>query len=210
MIRVILADDHSVVRRGISQILADSEGIVVVGEASQATELIAVLRETQCDVLLLDIAMPGKNGIDALKTIRKEWPRLQVLMLSMYPEDQFAVRALRAGAAGYLTKHSSPEKIVEAVRRLATGKKFISPEIAESLIDVLDSDPDVPPHELLSDREFQTLRLIASGKTLSQVAATLCLSPKTISVYRARILDKMRMKSSAELTHYALKAGLTE
>jgi DNA-binding NarL/FixJ family response regulator len=210
MIKVVLADDHAVVRRGIRQILTDHPDIEVVGEAANAGELTLVLRQQACDVLLLDISMPGKSGIDALKAIKKEWPRLQVLMLSMYPEDQFALRSLRAGASGYLTKHSPLEVLPEAVRRLASGKKYITPEAAEFMADVLDDNRDVPPHELLSDREFQTLRLIASGKTLSGIADELCISPKTVSVYRARLLEKMKLKNNAELTHYALKNNLTE
>jgi len=207
---VVLADDHAVVRRGIRQILTDHQDIEVVGEAANAGELTQLLRQQPCDVLLLDISMPGKNGIDALKALKKEWPRLQVLMLSMYPEDQFALRALRAGASGYLTKHAPLENLPEAVRRLASGKKYITPEAAEFMADVLDDNRDVPPHELLSDREFQTLRLIASGKTLSGIADELCISPKTVSVYRARLLEKMKLKNNAELTHYALKNNLTE
>ncbi|HXC41732.1 MAG TPA: response regulator transcription factor [Burkholderiales bacterium] len=210
MIKVVLADDHAVVRRGIRQILTDHQDIEVVGEAANAGELTQLLRQQPCDVLLLDISMPGKNGIDALKALKKEWPRLQVLMLSMYPEDQFALRALRAGASGYLTKHAPLENLPEAVRRLASGKKYITPEAAEFMADVLDDNRDVPPHELLSDREFQTLRLIASGKTLSGIADELCISPKTVSVYRARLLEKMKLKNNAELTHYALKNNLTE
>lgn len=210
MIRVVLVDDHTVVRRGIRQILSDSDNIEVVGEASNAGEMMQILRTLACDVLLLDISMPGKNGIDALKSVKKEWPKLQVLMLSMYPEDQFALRSLRAGAAGYLTKHSPPEKVIEAVKRLASGKKYITPETAESLADVLDVNQDQAPHELLSDREFQTMRFIASGKTLSEVAEMLCISPKTVSVYRARLLEKMKLKNNSELTHYAIKAGLID
>lgn len=210
MIRVVLVDDHAVVRRGIRQILSDSDNIEVVGEASNAGEMMQTLRALPCDVLLLDISMPGKNGIDALKSVKKEWPKLQVLILSMYPEDQFALRSLRAGAAGYLTKHSPPEKVIEAVNRLASGKKYITPETAESLAGVLDVNPDQAPHELLSDREFQTMRFIASGKTLSEVAEMLCISPKTVSVYRARLLEKMKLKNNSELTHYAIKAGLID
>jgi len=211
MIGVVLADDHAVVRRGIRQTLTDQSDIEVVGEASSASELMQVLRKCLCDVVLLDISMPGKSGIDALKAVKKEWPRIQVLMLSMYPEDQFALRALRAGAAGYLTKQAPLEKLVEAVRRISTGRKYISPETAESMADgLLDINYDRPPHESLSDREFQTLQLIASGKTLSHIAETLSISPKTVSVYRARILEKMKLKNNGELTHYALKNNLVE
>jgi DNA-binding NarL/FixJ family response regulator len=210
MTRIVIVDDHTVVRRGISQILSDNDDMQVVGEAANAGEMMQVLRTCPCDVLVLDISMPGKNGLDALKSVRKEWPRLQVLMLSMYPEDQFAMRAFRAGAAGYLTKHSPPEKVVEAVRRVASGKKYITPEVAESMAEVLDVNPDLSPHELLSDREFQTMQLIAGGKTLTEIAEILCISPKTVSVYRARLLEKMKLKNNSELTHYALKEGLVE
>ncbi len=210
MTRIVIVDDHTVVRRGISQILSDNDDMEVVGEAANAGDMMQVLRSVGCDVLVLDISMPGKNGLDALKSVRKEWPRLQVLMLSMYPEDQFAMRAFRAGAAGYLTKHSPPEKVVEAVRRLASGKKYITPEIAESMAEILDVNPDLSPHELLSDREFQTMQLIAGGKTLTEIAEVLCISPKTVSVYRARLLEKMKLKNNSELTHYALKSGLVD
>jgi len=209
MTRIVIVDDHTVVRRGISQILSDNDDMEVVGEAANAGDMMQVLRSVGCDVLVLDISMPGKNGLDALKSVRKEWPRLQVLMLSMYPEDQFAMRAFRAGAA-YLTKHSPPEKVVEAVRRLASGKKYITPEIAESMAEILDVNPDLSPHELLSDREFQTMQLIAGGKTLTEIAEVLCISPKTVSVYRARLLEKMKLKNNSELTHYALKSGLVD
>ncbi len=210
MISIVIVDDHTVVRRGISQILSDNDDMQVVGEAANAGDMMQVLRTRACDVLVLDISMPGKNGLDALKSVHKEWPRLQVLMLSMYPEDQFAMRAFRAGAAGYLTKHSPPEKVVEAVRRLASGKKFITPEVAESMAAILDVNPDLAPHELLSDREFQTMQHIAGGKTLSEIAALLSISPKTVSVYRARLLEKMKLKNNSELTHYAMKAGLVD
>lgn len=210
MISIVIVDDHTVVRRGINQILSDNDDMQVVGEASNAGDMMQVLRSRACDVLVLDISMPGKNGLDALKSVHKEWPRLQVLMLSMYPEDQFAMRAFRAGAAGYLTKQSPPEKVVEAVRRLASGKKFITPEVAESMAEILDVNPDLAPHELLSDREFQTMQLIAGGKTLSEIAVILSISPKTVSVYRARLLEKMKLKNNSELTHYAMKTGLVD
>jgi DNA-binding NarL/FixJ family response regulator len=210
MTRIVIVDDHTIVRRGITQILSDNDDMQVVGEAANAGDMMQVLRSVPCDVLVLDISMPGKNGLDALKSVRKEWPRIQVLMLSMYPEDQFAMRAFRAGAAGYLTKHSPPEKVVEAVRRLASGKKYITPEIAESMAEILDVNPDLSPHELLSDREFQTMQLIAGGKTLTEIAEVLCISPKTVSVYRARLLEKMKLKNNSELTHYALKSGLVD
>lgn len=210
MIRVALCDDHPLVRRGMVQIISETSGISVVGEAENYADLTRVLREHECDVLVLDIEMPGKNGIEVLKQMRALYPKLRVLMLSMHPEDQYALRAMKAGASGYLTKKSAPDLLVEAVRVIHGGKKFITPELAELLATRLDQDVDTPAHELLSDREFQTLKLIASGKTLSEIAETLALSPKTVSVYRARVLEKMKLGTNAELTHYAIKNGLVD
>ena len=169
-----------------------------------------LLRVEECDVLLLDIAMPGKNGIDVLKIVREQYPKIRVLILSMYPEDQYAIRALKAGASGYLTKDSAPERLVDAILAVARGKKYITPRVAEMLATHLTTDSEGAPHEALSDREFQTLRMIASGKQLSQIADELSLSPKTVSVYRARVLEKMQLKNNAELTHYAIKNGLAD
>ncbi len=202
MIRVILCDDHAIVRRGLHQILTESGNIEVVAEAANYRELRNVLPRGANVVLLLDIDMPGKNGMDALAIIHKEFPNLPVLMLSLYPEDQYAVRALRSGAMGYLNKSSAPEKLIEAVTRVASGKKFISPEVSQLLADrVSERMPDAP-HELLSNREFQVLRLIASGKRLSEIAEALSISPKTVSVYRARILEKLSVKNNVEVAHY--------
>jgi DNA-binding NarL/FixJ family response regulator len=210
MTRVVVADDHAVVWRGLVQILSDAEGITVVGEASNAAEVLGTLRQTPCDVLLLDISMPGKNGIEALKVIRQEFPRVRTLIVSMYSEDQFAVRALKSGASGYLTKQAPPERVVEAVQRVAAGRRYVTPELAELLASTVGHEGDVAPHQLLSDREFEVLRLIASGKQLSEIAELLALSPKTVSVYRARLLEKMKLTSNAALTHYAIRNGLVE
>lgn len=210
MIRVMVADDHAVVRKGLVQILSDTEDIRVIGEAASAAEIVGLLQREPCDVLLLDVSMPGKGGIEALKVIREEFPQVRTLILSMYPEDQFGIRALKAGASGYLTKQAAPERLIEAVQKIAMGKRYITPELAELLALNMGPENDVPPHQLLSDREFQVLRLIASGKTLSEIAAQLALSPKTVSVYRARLLEKMRLANNAELTHYAIKHGLVE
>ena len=210
MIRVFIVDDHAILRRGIRDILNDGEGIEVVGEAQDYSELRGKMRLLEIDVLLLDVNLPGKNGIDILKALREENPRLKVLMLSMYPEDQYAVRALKAGAYGYLNKASAPEQLLHAVAQIVAGRKFITPEIAQSLADNLARDNVEQPHTKLSDREFKTLCLMASGKRLADIAETLALSPKTVSVYRARILEKMGMTNNAELTHYALKHGLVE
>lgn len=210
MIRAFIVDDHAILRRGIRDILSDGEGIEVVGEAQDYNELRNKMRNLQIDVLLLDVNLPGKNGIDILKTLREEHPRMKVLMLSMYPEDQYALRALKAGAWGYLNKASAPEQLLDAVAQIMAGRKFITPAIAQSLADNLSSDTSELPHTKLSDREFQTLCLMASGNRLADIAATLALSPKTVSVYRARILEKMGMSHNAELTHYALKHKLVE
>ena len=216
MIRVFIVDDHAFLRRGLRDILTDGEGITVVGEAGDYNELRAKMREVQFDVLLLDVNLPGKNGIDILKALREENSRVRVLILSMYPEEQYALRALKAGAYGYINKASAPEQLLDAVAQVMAGRKFITPEIAQSLAQNLasssgnDSVGVELPHTKLSDREFQTLCLMASGKRLSDIAVTLSLSPKTVSVYRARILEKMGMTNNAELTHYALKHNLVE
>jgi DNA-binding NarL/FixJ family response regulator len=174
-------------------------------------QLRAALRQHgDVDLLVMDVSLPGKNGIDILKVLREEMPRLKVLIVSMYPEDQYAVRAFRAGAAGYLNKASAPEKLVEAITQVIAGRKYVTPEIAQALIENLNAPQEGAAHDKLSDREFQTLRLIASGKRLSDIAEELALSPKTVSVYRARILEKMGMSNNAELTHYAIKQGLVE
>jgi len=210
MIRTVIADDHAIVRQGLRQILEAQPDFEVVGEAAHYGEVMQLVRHIPCDVLVLDIAMPGKNGIETLKQIKRELPKLPVLILSMYPEDQYAVRALKAGAAGYLTKMSAAEQLVGALRQVARGRKYITPELAESLAESIGGDTDAPAHERLSDREFQTLRLIAGGRTLTQIGEELSLSPKTVSVYRARLLAKLQLATNAELTRYALENGLVE
>ena len=210
MIRIVIADDHAIVRQGLRQILVAQPDLQVVGEAANHAEVMQQVRREPCDVLVLDIAMPGKNGIDTLKQAKQEYPKLPVLMLSMYPEDQYAVRALRAGASGYLTKMTAADQLVDAIRQVMRGRKYITAELAQSLAEGFNRDQDVPAHDLLSDREFQTLRLIAAGKTLSQIGDELALSPKTVSVYRARLLSKLNLQSNAELTRYALEHGLVE
>jgi DNA-binding NarL/FixJ family response regulator len=210
VIRVALADDHAIVRQGLRQILTAQTDFAIAGEASNHGEVIQLLRRELVDVLVLDIAMPGKNGIETLKQVKEEWPKLPVLILSMYPEDQYAFRALKAGASGYLTKVAAASQVVEAIRQVTRGRRYITPELAESLAASLDRDPDKPSHELLSDREFQTLRLIAQGRTLAQIGDELALSPKTVSVYRARLLAKLQLSTNAELTRYALEHGLLD
>ena len=210
MIRLVIVDDHAIVRSGLRQIAQAESDITVVGEAADSGELLDVLRKQESDVVLMDISMPGKNGLEALKLVKERWPATAVLMLSMYPEDQYAVRSVKAGASGYLHKNSPPETVIQAIRTVAKGKKFITPELAEQLATHIGQDADQPLHERLSDREYQTMSMIASGHTLSQIAEQMSLSPKTVSVYRARLLEKMRLKNNAELTHYALKHKLVE
>lgn len=210
-VKAIVVDDHAIVRRGIVQILSEHSGVTVVAEAGNYGELRNQLRaHPDTDLLVMDVGLPGKNGIDILKSLREESARLKVLIVSMYPEDQYAVRAFRAGASGYLNKASAPEKLIEAVDQVIAGRKYVTPEIAQALIENLNAPEEGAAHDKLSDREFQTLKLIASGKRLSDIAEELALSPKTVSVYRARILEKMGMSNNAELTHYAIKHGLVE
>jgi len=209
-IRVLIADDHAIVRQGLRQILSDTPDLTVAGEAENGVQAVQMVRAGDWDVVLMDVSMPDRNGIDALKLIKKEFPRLPVLILSMYPEEQYAIRALKAGAAGYLTKQSAPELLVTAIRQVASGKKYVSPSLAEELANAIGDDCERPPHEKLSDREYQTLCMIASGKTPAEIAEALNLSVKTVSVYRARLLEKMNLRNNAELTHYGLKHGLAE
>ena len=209
-IRVFIADDHAIVREGLKQILADTRDIVVAGEAENGLDAIKLFRKAGCQVVLLDISMPDRNGIEVLKQIKKDKPEQAVLMLSMHREDQYAIRSLKAGAAGYLTKQSAPTELVTAIRQVAAGLKYVSPALAQELANHLGEDHAAPVHETLSDREFQTLTMIASGKTVGTIAKELSLSVKTVSEYRARLLAKMKLKNSAELTHYAIKNQLVD
>jgi DNA-binding NarL/FixJ family response regulator len=210
MINILIADDHAIVRKGLKQILAETQDMVVAGEASNGFEVMEKVKNNHYDVLLLDISMPGKSGLDILKELKTESPKLPVLVLSMYPEEQYAVRVLRAGASGYLTKESAPDELVVALRKVAQGKKYVSPSLAEKLAVDLEVDASKPVHEMLSDREYQVLCMIASGKTVGEIAEKLLLSAKTISTYRARILEKMNMKNNAEMTHYAIQSKLVD
>ncbi|HNU10735.1 MAG TPA: response regulator transcription factor [Rubrivivax sp.] len=208
MIRVILCDDHALIRRGIRDTLADAPDMRVVGEAADYASLRSLLRSESCDVLVLDINLPGRSGLDVLHTLKDEGSPIKVLVVSMYPEDQYAIRALRAGAYGYVNKGGDPQAIVNAVRTVAQGRKYVTPEIAQMLVDSLTAPADELPHHKLSDRELQTLLLIASGKRLSDIAEELLLSPKTVSVYRARVLEKLQLANNSELTVYAIRNGL--
>jgi DNA-binding NarL/FixJ family response regulator len=209
-IKVFIADDHAIVREGLKQILAETRDIVVAGEAENGLDAIKLFRKSECQVMLLDISMPDRSGIEVLKQIKKEKPELAVLMLSMHREDQYAIRSLKAGAAGYLTKQSAPKELVTAIRQVAGGLKYISAALAQELANHVGEDHEAPPHDTLSDREYQTLTMIASGKTVGMIAKELSLSVKTVSEYRARLLVKMKLKNSAELTHYAIKNQLIE
>jgi len=208
MIRVILCDDHALIRRGIRDTLSDATDIQVVGEAGDYAELRALLRTASCDVLVLDINMPGRSGLDVLAVLKDEGATMKVLVVSMYPEDQYAIRALRAGAFGYVNKGGDPQQLVQAVRTVAQGRKFVTPDIAQMLVESLTTPEVAHAHEKLSDRELQTLVMIASGKRLSDIAGELTLSPKTVSVYRARVLEKLGLTNNSELTVYAIRNGL--
>jgi DNA-binding NarL/FixJ family response regulator len=210
MIKVLIVDDHTILRRGLSQIISETDDLEVCGEADSGAQAIQLARAQDFDVVLLDISMPDRNGLDTLKQLKKEKPKLAVLMLSMHPEEHYAMRALKAGASGYLTKQSAPALLVTAIRQVASGRKYVSSELAEELARTVGDDAGRPRHETLSDREYETLRLMASGKTLTEVAAEMTLSVKTVSVYRARLLEKMQLKNNAELTYYALKHKLVE
>lgn len=207
--RILITDDHAVVRQGLKQILAEEFTRAEFGEASNVQEAIDKVWKENWDVVVLDITMPGRSGLEVLKEIKKSRPKLPVLMLSMHPEDQFAVRLLKIGASGYMTKESAPQELVGAVKKVVAGGRYVSPALAEKMASYLAIDVQTPPHERLSDREFLVLRLIASGKTPTVIAKELGLSVKTISTYRMRILEKMSMANNAELTHYAIQNNLT-
>ena len=208
MIRVLLCDDHALIRRGIRDTLTDAHDIEVVGEASDYGELRVLLRQHNCDVLVLDINLPGRSGLDALHALKDEGSPIKVLIVSMYPEDQYALRALRAGAHGYVNKGGDPQLLVQAVHTVAQGRKYVTPEIAQMLVESLTTPTVQNLHDKLSDRELQTLVKIASGKRLSDIAGELMLSPKTVSVYRARVLEKLQLGNNSELTVYAIRHGL--
>ncbi|MFT7723359.1 MAG: response regulator transcription factor [Roseateles sp.] len=216
MIRVILCDDHGLIRRGIRDTLADADDIEVVGEAGDYTELRGLLHrlghtlggQPPCDVLVLDINMPGRSGLDVLHVLKDEGAPVRTLIVSMYPEDQYAIRALKAGAYGYVNKGGDPATLVQAVRTVAQGRKYVTPEIAQMLVESLTAPVTEQAHQKLSDRELQTLVMIASGKRLSDIAEELMLSPKTVSVYRARVLEKLGLANNSELTVYAIRNGL--
>jgi two-component system invasion response regulator UvrY len=208
MLRILLADDHAVVRQGVKQILAAAYSQAIFGEAKNTHELLELVGNERWDIVVLDLAMPGGNGLEALKQIKHDHPLLPVLILSMFPEDQYAVRTIRAGAAGYLNKESAPEELVQAIRKILHGGQYISASVADELVEYARHEDDLPLYKHLSDREYQVLCLIASGKEVKEISTELGLSAKTISTYRARVLEKMNMKTNAELTYYAIQNGL--
>ncbi len=208
MIKILIADDHSIVREGLKQIVAESPEMAVRGEAVNGQQVLDLVHKTDYDLILLDIAMPGRGGIDTLKQLKIEKPEIPVLILSMYPEDQYALRAIKAGASGYLTKESAPEELIGAIKKVARGGKYVSTDLAEKLVENLGKDTEKPDHTMLSDREYQVMTMIATGKTVKEIGDELSLSVKTISTNRTRALEKMGMKNNAEFTYYAIKQGL--
>lgn len=209
-LRVLIADDHPIVRRGLTELLADAGDVARVGEAATPHEVLQHARSEAWDVVILDIGLPGRGGLEVLKDLRREHPSLPVLVLSMQPEEQYAIRVLRSGAAGYLTKEAAPEKLMEAIRRVTAGGRYVSAAVAEQLAQEVNVDRTRALHDTLSDREFELLRLIGSGMTVGDIAGQLSLSVKTISSYRSRLLAKMGMKNNADLMKYAIRHGLTE
>jgi two-component system invasion response regulator UvrY len=210
MIKILIADDHAVVREGLKQIISETPDMRVTDEADNGQDVLNKVSEQHYDVVLLDITMPGRSGLDVLKQLKSKKPKLPVLMLSVHPEEQYAIRTLKAGASGYLTKGSATDELIAAIRKISTGKKYVSSSLAEKLAFDLDMDYEKPRHEILSDREYQVMSMIASGKTVKEIADELSLSVQTISTYRSRILEKMKMKNNAEIIYYAVKQGLVE
>jgi DNA-binding NarL/FixJ family response regulator len=210
MIRILVVDDHAIVREGLKQILGDVNDMSVSDEAAGGQEALSKIRGGEFDVILLDISLPGRSGLEILKEIKAERPRLPVLILSMHAEEQYAVRTLRAGASGYLTKASAPDELIGAIRKVSSGRKYVSASLAEKLALELDIDTQKPPHAALSDREYQVMMMLASGKSVKEIADELCLSVKTISTYRSRVMEKMNMKKNAELTLYAIRSHLID
>lgn len=207
-IRVFIADDHPIVRQGLRRIVEADSGMTIAGEAGDAASMLKTLETTAADLVLLDVSMPGATFLDTLRALRTDHPTIRVLVLSVHPEDQWAVRALRAGASGYLTKDHSPDQLLEAIRRVYRGGKYVSPTLAEQLASQLDGDWQRGPHELLSDREFEVMRRLGSGLTVSEIAVELGISVKTVSTYRTRVLEKMGVATNADLVRYAARYGL--
>ncbi len=210
MIRILLADDHQMFREGVRGFLDSRSDMDVVGEAGTGEEALALSSELQPDVVVLDVSMPGRGGLETVSEIKRRNARIKVLMLTVHPEERFAIRSLKGGADGYMTKDNAAEELIGAIRKVFSGGKYVSPSLAESLVMSLDRDFGAPPHESLSDREFQVMRMIASAKTVSEIAAELCLSVKTISTYRSRLLEKLALRNNAEIMQYAMEQNLVE
>lgn len=210
MIRIVIADDHAILREGLKQIVAHAEGIVVVAEAADGLEVMQRVRECDFDVLLLDLSMPGRSGLEVIKLVKAERPNLSILVLSMHQELQYAVRAIRSGARGYMTKETAPAQLVQAIRKIAAGGAFVSPEVAEQLALHAQTDPGVLPHEHLSPREFEVMRLLTSGATVTHIAAQIHLSVKTVSTHKANLMQKMGLQNHSDLLRYAIRHGLSE
>lgn len=208
MHRFLIADDHTVVRKGLKQILLEAFPSAIIEEVSDAEDLLKKVMRESWDVVISDISMPGRSGLEILQQIRLDHPKLPVLILSVYPEDQYALRVLKAGASGYLTKDSAPEELVKAINQLLLGKKYITPSIAEKLAATLERDAEKMSHEYLSDREFEVMKQLASGRSVSEIAERISLSVTTVSTYRARIMTKMNLKTNADLTLYAIEHKL--
>ena len=210
MIRILIADDHSIVRQGLKQIVSECPGMVVAGEAASGQEVLELVRKRDFDVAIVDIAMPGRGGLEILKDLKAEKPLMKVMVLSMYSEEQYAIRSFRDGASAYLTKASAPDELVQAIRTVAKGKRYITPSVAERMAAYIEVDSERPPHERLSDRELQVLVLLGSGRSVGEIAGELSLSVKTISTYRARILEKTGMETNAQLIKYAVQHDLVQ
>jgi two-component system invasion response regulator UvrY len=209
-IEILIADDHPIVREGFKQVISETDDMIVADEASNGQEVLAFVRKREYDLILLDISMPGRSGLEVLKELKGEYQKIPVLILSIYPEEQYAVRAFRAGAAGYLTKASAPNELISAIRKIVHGGRYVSESLAEKLTYYLDQDISKPPHDQLSDREYQVMLMLGSGKTVKEIAEILFLSVKTISTYRSHILEKMKMKNNAEITLYVVKNKLID
>lgn len=210
MINVFLADDHALIREGVKNLLSAISDIKIVGETANPHEVSELIKKIKCDLLILDLSMPGKSGLDVLKEIKSTSPNTKILIMTMLPEDQFAKRTLKAGAAGYLTKESAPDELITAIRRIASGRKYVSQSLAEKLAQDLDDTSDKPIHDQLSDREFQVMKLIVAGRSQTEIANELLISPSTVNTYRSRILEKLSLHSNAELIHFAYQNNLLE
>ncbi|MEP7231865.1 MAG: response regulator transcription factor [Ginsengibacter sp.] len=208
MLRILIADDHAIIRKGLKQILVEEYPTAFIDEVGDAEAVLKKALKSEWDIIISDLSMPGRSGLDVVRDIKQNFPKIPVLILSIHPEEQYGVRVLRAGAAGYLSKEAAADELINAVKRVLLGRKYISPSIAEKMAEELDRDSDKPPHELLSDREFHVFKLLAEGKGVSEIAESLSLGITTVSTYRGRIISKMKLKTNADLTRYALENNL--